>query len=266
VTEAVCILNSEQDHWAVAAGSFLLAKQAGFDLAFCFEDQDLPEAALYLLPCVAGVAGVPKPLWQTLLGRVRAGATLWVSSDDGYFVGFTEVTGLTVNNRRRRSQPARIQLPSELSGEFELPSRFRLEFLEGDCEVLAREDDGNPVWSRKTYGEGTLHFFALPLEKVMGTQPGTAWQPEEHPLWKVYRELSAVVRREQRIVSQNQPLLGVTEHVLDGNRVIVVINYSGQERPLDLTLKAGWAVTACWYGNAAMLPPHDGTVLVVSPT
>ena len=266
VVEAVCILNTQQDHWAVGLGAFLLAKQAGFDVSFSFEDQDLPDAPLYLLPCVTGVGGVPKQLWQALLEKVRAGATLWVSSDNGYLLNFTEVTGLTVANRHRRSNAASVSFQADGQPvEITIPASFRLDFLTGASTVLATEADGNPVWSRSSYGKGVVHFFSLPLEKAMVTQADTTWRPEDHPLAQVYREMSAEIRSTSRVVDQREPLVGVTEHSLaDHRRVVVFINHSAQARPLTLKLRQGWKVAECWYGQPAQVQANDAVVLLVT--
>jgi hypothetical protein len=53
-TDAVCILSEGQDQWAIAYASFILAKQAGFDLTFRYADQPLKDASLYLLPSISG--------------------------------------------------------------------------------------------------------------------------------------------------------------------------------------------------------------------
>jgi hypothetical protein len=104
--EAVCILNSTQDHWATAIGAFLLAKQAGFDIDFRFEDQPLPDAKLLSVALCDWRLGVAKQRWEQLLDKVRDGATLYMSSNDGYMLNFAELTGLTVQNRRRRASDA----------------------------------------------------------------------------------------------------------------------------------------------------------------
>ncbi len=265
VVEAVCILNTQQDHWAVALGAFLLAKQAGFDLSFTFEDQDLPDAPLYLLPCVTGVGGVPKQLWQALLAKVRAGATLWISSDNGYLLNFTEITGLTVANRRRRREAAQVRLTAAGQAvEITIPASFRLDYLPGASSLLGTEPDGNPVWSKSSYGKGTVHYCSLPLETAMVTQPDTTWHPEAQPLAQVYREMSAEIRAACRVTDQDEPLVGSTEHPLDDDRrVVVLVNYSAQDRPLQLKLRAGWTVAECWYGNPATVKANDAVVLLV---
>ncbi len=253
--EAVCILNSKAEHWAVALGSFLLAKQAGFDLGFVFEDQALPEAQLYLLPCVTGVAGVPKQLWEELLRRVDRGATLYVSTDNGYLLDFAQVTGLEVANRRRRTESARVLLARGQEGgkaELEIPASFRLDFTNKGATILAAEADGNPVWSSAPRGKGRVHFFALPLELAMGSQAGVTHRPEEHPLWRVYAGISGEVRLHSRVLGHSQPLVACTEHVFDGgHRMAVLVNHRTEAVDLSPVLRGGWRVAACHYGAMA---------------
>lgn len=263
VCEALCILNSRQDHWCTAMGSFLLAKQAGFDLQFCFEDQALIDAPLYLLPCVTGVAGVPKKLWQALLEKVRNGATLYVSSDNGYLLNFTEVTGLLVDNRRRRSRAAHVQLKTadEPAG-FTLPSDFRLDYTNISATILAAEEDGNPVWTQSSFGAGTVHFFTLPLEKAMVTQAETSYRPDEYPLWKVYRYMSAEIRASSRVMDPGQPLVGCTEHIVDAtHRIAVLINHSPNLCAFAPNLRASWRIVSCHYGPMKGSPGFDHLVI-----
>jgi len=253
--EAVCVLNSKADHWAVALGSFLLAKQGGFDLQFVFEDQALPEAPLYLLPCVTGVAGVPKQLWEELLARADRGATLYVSTDNGYLLDFPEVTGLEVANRRRRTESARVILaPGQDGGAatLEIPASFRLDFTNRSATLLAAEEDGNPVWSSRAYGRGRVHFFALPLELAMSTRPGISHRPEAHPLWKVYARMSEELRSASRVLGHSGPLVACTEHVVDGGRrVAVLINHKPSPVEIAPRLRGGWRIAACHYGAMA---------------
>ena len=42
--EAVCIISREQNQWGVAYSSFVLAKQAGFDIEFQYESQPLKDS------------------------------------------------------------------------------------------------------------------------------------------------------------------------------------------------------------------------------
>ncbi|NQX58639.1 cellulase family glycosylhydrolase [Paenibacillus qinlingensis] len=248
--EAVCILNSTQDHWATAIGSFLLAKQAGFDIDFRFEDQPLPDANFYLLPCVTGVFGVAKQRWEQLLDKVREGATLYMSSNDGYMLNFAELTGLTVQNRRRRASEAVAYLQGD-SGDIPLtiPSTFKLDFRNDRAEVLAAEADGNPVLTKATYGKGTVYFCALPVELAMSQQPGVSYNPDQFPYWKMYETISQEARN-ARVLHVKEPQIGLTEHTADLNTTVaVLINYSPEDREVPLAIKSGWYVEESLYGN-----------------
>jgi endo-1,4-beta-mannosidase len=88
--EAVCILSEGQDAWGVAYSSFVLAKQAGFDLEFQYADQPLRPASLYLMPSVRGMHAISRRRWLELLGRVEAGATLYLSHHDCLLSPFDE--------------------------------------------------------------------------------------------------------------------------------------------------------------------------------
>ncbi|WNR42751.1 cellulase family glycosylhydrolase [Paenibacillus roseipurpureus] len=248
--EAVCILNSTQDHWATAIGAFLLAKQTGFDIDFRFEDQPLPDANFYMLPCVTGVYGVPKQRWEQLLDKVRQGATLYVSSNDGYMLNFAELTGLTVQNRSRRASDAIAILGDENGGiPLTLPSTFKLDFRNDRAEVLAAEADGNPVLTKATYGKGTVYFCALPVELAMSQQPGVSFKPEQYPYWKMYEVISKDARS-ARVVQVNEPHVGLTEHAMDAQtRIGVLINYSPDEREVMLNIHEGWLASESLYGS-----------------
>ncbi|RTE09211.1 glycoside hydrolase 5 family protein [Paenibacillus whitsoniae] len=263
--EAVCILNSTQDHWATAIGAFLLAKQTGFDIDFRFEDQPIPDANFYMLPCVTGVYGVPKQRWEQLLNKVRQGATLYVSSNDGYMLNFSELTGLTVQNRSRRASEA-IAILQDEHGDIPLsiPSTFKLDFSNDCAEVLAVETDGNPVLTKATYGKGTVYFCALPLELAMSTQPGVSYTPELYPYWKLYEVISRDVRS-NRVVQVKEPHIGVTEHALSSHiRICVLINYSPDAREVSLILREGWEVGESLYGRDPQHGEGGSTVKVAA--
>lgn len=272
--EGVCILNSQQDYWATALGAFMLSKQAGFDIEFRYEEQTLPDANFYMLPCVTGVLGVGKQRWEELLRKVYEGATLYISSNDGYMLNFAEVTGLTVQNRSRRESGA-VAILGGVDGatELKLPGTFKLEFRNDRAKVLAAEPDGNPVLTKASYGQGTVYFCALPVEMAMTQQTGTSYKPEEHPYWKVYEAISGELRS-RRIISVDEPNLGITEHLEDEHSAIVVlINYTPDLKELSLKVNEGWTITETLYGESlkkeqgaytGTLLPNDATIIKIT--
>ncbi|WP_308638301.1 glycoside hydrolase 5 family protein [Paenibacillus silvisoli] len=279
-TEAVCILNSDQNHWPVAYGSFVLSKQAGFDLTFRYEDQPIPDADLYMLPSVTGVRGIPKRRWEQLLQRVQEGASLYISVDDGYVLHFAEVTGLAVLNRQRRAGEATAKLlTADERDDIEITalSSFRWTLRCDRAEVLAAEADGNPVLTRAAYGKGTVYFMSLPIELAMTMGKETCSMPEANPYWKVYREIVREVTA-GRVLSKEDPLVGLTEHPMDESEgssevAAVLINHTPEAKTVRVRVKAGWQLGACWRGQAVeagggayldvSLAANDGAVLLL---
>jgi hypothetical protein len=251
IVDAVCIINTEQDHWGTALGSFILAKQAGLDIEYQFEDQPLKDAPLYLLPSLTGVSGIPKRRWEQLIKKVHEGAALYISMDGANMLNFTELTGLKVLNRMRRGRPAEITLhdadePVNLS----IPAAFRLELEAVHGEVLATEADGNIVFSKAAYGKGVIYFLSLPIELAMAQQQETSYQPQELPYWKIYQTVKASVSS-SKVAAVENPNIGITEHPIDpDSKILVLINYSPEQQQGKLSLSGSWKIDSVWYGDA----------------
>jgi hypothetical protein len=256
-TEAVCILSEGQNQWAVAYSSFVLAKQAGFDLTFCYADQPLPDAPLYLLPCISGGRIIYRRRWLELLERVKAGATLYISHDNGMLSPLTEPCGFEVLTRARRAGPAQVTFEG-LPGQPVLTTQgpFDLQLAPTRAEVLARDAQGNPMFTRARYGQGTIYFLSFPMERELTQTPGSFHAPAAPPCWQVYQHIAQPVI-DARMATKDHPQVGITEHALDDDtRVVVLINYSPQPVTTTLTLKPSWQVSAAWHGMQPAPQPN----------
>ena len=271
-TEAVCILSEGQDTWGAAFSSFILAKQAGFDLEFQYADQPLKPANLYLMPSVRGMHAVSRRRWLALLERVHEGAVLYISHHDCLLSPFNEPLGLEVQSRQRRSGVVHVNLDDfgdplvlRLCGE------IRLDIKPTHAEVLGRSPDGNPVFTCAQYGLGKIYFFSLPVECELTKTPGVFHELQAQPFWKIYQRIAESVLPE-RVLRTLGPALGVTEHILEsGNCLVVIINYNPQPVVTDCVLKTGWKLAETWYGAAPQeaalglnvsLPSNDALVLL----
>ena len=251
LTEAVYLTSEGQDGWGAAYSSFILAKQAGFDLTFRYVEQPLPEAPLYLLPCICGGRVLPRRRWLELLAKVEAGATLYVSHRDGMLSPLVEPLGFEVHTRERRANPTTIRLDA-LPGAPELPTAgpIKLTLSPARAEVLGRETDGSPALTRAQYGKGTIYFLTIPLEVELAERPGAFHTPDAPPAWQLYRHLAAPFLG-HRAVRKDHPQIGLTEHPLDERtRAIVLINYSPTPLEVPLTFSPGWRLGDAWYGSA----------------
>lgn len=267
--EGICILSHDQDQWGAAYSSYILAKQAGFDLEFQFSDQPIRPAGLYLLPSVCGQNAISRRRWFELLKRVKEGAVLYVSHHDGMLSPFNQPFGIETQIRTRRPGDVKFSIPGV--GEFQFPSPVRLEVKPDGAVVLGSELDGNPVFTCSDYGEGKIFFLSVSLELALANLPGAFHAPDAPPYWCIYQYLGNAMKT-QRIARKTNPFLGLTEHILsDGRRVLVLVNYSPLPQADVITLEANWHVKEIWYGaettagaihNNWVISPNDALVFV----
>ncbi len=230
--DAVCLLTPGQDQWGVAFSAFLLAKQAGFDLRFHYADRALPDASLYLLPSLAGLGPLARRFENELWEKVRAGATAYVSLGDGMLGQFAQAAGMEIVTRASRVGAAEVSLADGTVFHLEAPLQY--EFRPQTAEILAREENGQPIFFRNQLGAGEVFVLCAPIESKAAATPRAFGDESGQPLWRFYHTVAGRART-ARHLSKANPLLGVTEHgFADGSFAAVLINYSLQ--PLTDTL------------------------------
>jgi hypothetical protein len=278
--EAVCILTKDQDQWGVAYSTYVLAKQAGFDVEFQYATQPIRDAQLYLLPSLSGHAMISRQRLQELMAKVEQGATLYMSLDSGLPSDFEPITGLEPQTREKRCDFGPIQLQA-LGGQPTIPSggEFKVRFKSTRAEVLGWEEDGNAAFTVAPYGKGEVYFLSVPVE-MMATRTAGAFHHADSPAyWRVYRYF-AQKSIADRIVKKQHPLLGVTEHLLlgdaqqpldDSRCLVIAINHSPEALQDTLKLSEGWALESVLHGDAdnkgdwleAHVPGNDAAVLLL---
>ncbi|HEX2948074.1 MAG TPA: beta-mannanase [Armatimonadota bacterium] len=256
--EAVCILTQGQDHWGTAYSSYILAKQAGFDLEFQYAEQPIKEAPLYFLPCLSNHHIISLHRMKELLARVEAGATLYISLGDGMPSHFEPITGLEPQTRERRREFGAITL-SGIDGTPTIPcgGTHKIRYTPTRATVLAREEDGNPAFSVATYGKGKVYFLSVPLETTLADTPGAFHAESAEPCWQVYRHVAADVLS-QRIISKQHPMIAVTEHPInETQRIVIAVNQSPNELMEGFELAQGWQLGEIFYGD---VQAQDGDI------
>lgn len=240
--DAVCIISRSMDFncfmengWS----AFMLAKQAGFDLRFQYVDRPLIDSELYVVPGIRGASWSRNHEMQALLARVRAGATLYLSVDDGALSPFDEVFGAGVDYREARREPARFTCGGT---QYAIDSPFRMALLCDDAEILATEADGNPVYIRHTYGRGEVYLLTLPLERYLAGRPGAFHRPSEAPWFELYKTFAGRMLA-QRAVKSSHRLVTLTEHPDGDKRLwVVAVNNHTEALPTPLSIAPGWAL------------------------
>lgn len=271
-TEAVCLLSQGQDQWGTAFSSFILAKQAGFDITFGYHKQPLPEADLYLLPNVCGTMNLWQSQWRELLERIERGATLYISLNDALLPDFAKVIGLEPQTRERRIDLSPLTLEG-LPDAPQIPhgGSSKVNLRSVGATVLGHETDGNPAFSVVSYGAGKVYFLNSPLELTLAQTPGVFHNADALPSYRVYQEIAQGVLA-TRAVRKTNPLVAITEHdMADGTRLIIAINESPEPITETFTLQAGWSLETTYRGEltttaqniVAQLPKNDAIVFVV---
>lgn len=264
--EAVCILTDGQDQWGVAYSSFILAKQAGFDIEFQHGNQPLKEAKLYILPSIKGLTLINRKDWLALLEKIKEGATLYVSYDQGFLSHFLDPAGFeVVTSQNRNSEVSFISTDTTIE-PFLMQAGRKLNISLTTAKALAHEKDGNPIFTVSSYGKGKIYFLALPLEMNLTNKPG-AFTQDKSDYWKVYKTISEDVIKQSRAVEKNDPNVGITEHDFSPTKkVIVLVNYTPSDKEVQLNIKNGWKVDKALYGElpekaVVKLKANDASVL-----
>jgi endo-1,4-beta-mannosidase len=266
-TEAVCLLSDGQDHWAVAFSSFILAKQAGFDFDYQVVGDELKDAPLYLLPSVDGTP-MFKDKWYKLLDKVKQGASLYISLNNGAFPTFNEPLGIEIHENVKREGPFSFSgniLGEELSFKTGASRKFDIDVKQN--KVLATETDGTPAFIEARYGKGTIYLLLCPLEDNL-IKSASSFDKDSPEYYKIY-EYIAKPLLEERILTKDHPFVAATEHTLnDKEKVVVLINYNPEDAVTPVKIKDGWKVSSSLYGkmpsgNSVTVKANDAVVLIL---
>jgi hypothetical protein len=247
--EAVCILTDGQDQWGVAYSAYILAKQAGFDIEFQNGSQPIKDASIYMLPSIKGLTLINRKDWLAILDKVKEGAILYVSFDEGFLSHFIDAAGIDVVTSQTRNKPAGFISNNGSIKPFSLNASRKLNITPTTASVLAHEEDGNPIFTVNSYGKGKIYFLGFPLEMDVTLKNGAFTEnPAEY--WKIYQTIAADVIKQSRTVIKNDPYVGITEHDLSPTqKVVILVNFSPVNRIVALNINSEWTVGKALYGS-----------------
>ncbi len=271
--EAVCILTKGQDQWGAAYSSYVLAKQAGFDIEFQYIEQELKDSKLYLLPSLSGGASMRRESFQKLLAKVKAGAHLYMSIGDALLSPFNEIAGLKVLTREKRASQAVCKLDCAKGVEFKVGSSHKLAIETAGAKVLGVEADGNPCFTSVACGKGRIYVLTVPIEAHLSATPGAFHSKGALPFWKVY-ELLAKDFVSARALVKGHPMAGATEHPLpNGDRIVFLLNHSPEDLSFEALLKPQWKLKGAIRGKLPAaakgslklnIPANDALIFKIS--
>lgn len=267
--DAVCILTEDQDQWGAAYSAFILAKQAGFDIEFCYGDRPLPDSGLYLLPSVCNLRALSRRREFELRERVENGATLYLSLDDGFLGEIMKLTGLHLLGRHGRATPCTFRFDDD---EFAIASSTRHDLRAGSATILA-EEEGSAVFSVAVSGKGKVFFLAAPLETHLAKTDG-AFLEKAAPYWKIYARIAEEALT-SRHIQKDSPSIGITEHLAnDGTLQAVLINLQPSPARARMAFSNRYEFSEALLGPSPekspphfsiTLPPHAAAVWNFNP-
>lgn len=253
IVDGVCLVTRHQDFWANAFMCFTLGKQAGIDMEFAYAGQPLPKAKRYFLPGLCGDGFMYKREIGALMEQVAEGASLYISMDSGIASGFEKMTGMHVISRERVE--GRDTLHMDDGSVLPVTVNYRLNLESVGAEVLATDSQGRPMMSVYNYGRGKVFLVATPVEATMARENGRVEdKPAYHKIYEKFLEVTGDTEKAARIDQAN---VGLTEHVLaEDKRLVILVNYTPEEKKVALSLKPGWKVARFIRGGAD-IPAND---------
>ncbi len=243
---AVCVLTSDQDSWAVAYSSFILSKQAGFDIMFADGQYEIPQSSVYMLPSLCNEA-MPLRTQNELLRRVyEEGATLYISYNDAFISNIECVSGCTVKGNSQRECYMDVEIP-EIGKNLSLFSKRKLSLNPVNATVLAYDSTGEVALTATKHGKGTIYFMGFAPELCL-VDKANAFENEYYKLYEyIFKK-----HMDCSVCEKSSPFIGITEHPTDNGTVITAINYANYSIDFDLVLRSIPSNIQVLYGDVKL--------------
>lgn len=209
------------DNWGYSLNSYTLAKQAGLNMNFSYINDPLPDAKLYILPCITGFEYLTAESFDNLMEKVKTGATVYLSMDDVYMTGFEKYMGVELVTKYRNRGMHTVSIGDK---SYDIFGNCAVELEPLTAEVIGTNENGKPCFFKNSYGKGTVYTFTYPLESFLINQPNIL---DRKDYYEIYSLLS-----EKKPIYSNYKNVCLTKH----GDIYVAINYSDTAFGNPLTL------------------------------
>ena len=225
--DAVVLIGNREKAWPSAAGAYLLAKQAGFDVRFASAEKfPLPEAKLYVLPSGNGCDPYTYEAWCAALAQAEAGATVLISKGNGTrYSGFLAATGNEIDSYCQQGAGTSFELKGFPGRKISAWDSATTRITPKASEVLAATADGRAMVTTYRYGKGNVVYCNFPIESDSFGRTDCFAGKSVNPRYLVYKT-AARLAGVKRVVEKELPNVGLTEHrTAEGTTVVVAVNY-----------------------------------------
>ena len=251
--DGICVLSRDQEQQMTAIASLIFGKQAGIDLDVAYSDHgELPKADLYFLPAITGWQVLYKKTWDELIERVKEGAILYISYNGGQLTDFTALVGA-----ESKGVMAQTTHSAQLGDTHFAYSGKEILLKPTTAQVLARNEEGNPVVLKNSLGKGTIYFVNFAPELLAFSQPNGF---NKEPYYQLYR-VAGSGQIAQKPVALTDPGLGLTVNpVTEDSCFVSILNYTDREITPEITLHQGFRIAEVLYGDISSIPACDGVI------
>ena len=252
--DGACILSFDQNRQNMAIASLILGKQAGIDLDVSHDlDGNIPDFDFYIMPSVSRWAVIYKQVWDALLEKVKSGATLCITFNNGHLVDLPEVIGA-----ESEGLMTNISHSVKIGDEVLHYDGNEILLNPTTAEVLLKNEEGNPVLLKNKFGKGYIYFVNFNIEGVvLGQVDGF----NKDPYYLIYKEVAKEII-DAKIVSTDDPNIGITINPESDNSLVVsILNYNDKPIVPDIKIKDGYKVKEVLYGNLNEIPGCNGTII-----
>lgn len=251
-TDAVCLLSHGQRQWGVCYTSHVLSRLAGLNFRFAYADDGIPESSAYLLPSVNNITVMHSERFSELKRRVFEGADLYISMDNGVLSEFETLTGMRIADSYEAPESKHFDFEGK-SYSFTTKRTYKLESV--GAEVLAYDDQNNPVMSVYKYGCGRVFYLNFPLEDGLIDVHDAFSRGHEDIYRYVFRDVYSNLP--VKITGQSV----FTTYHYDGDKVYAVaVNHSDEESKIEVASDE-YSVFAVHYGSTDKVDAFDASVI-----
>lgn len=219
-------------------------------LGFQAPYQKLRDASCYILPSIKARGEFNTSNWKALKEKVCNGATLFISLDDCFLTDLEELCQAVIV--RRDEQPGNICCRGK-DFSFTIHSGVRRIMASRGAEVLACDDEGNPVFFKCSYGKGTVYTFAYGIERAAFNATGSF----SSDMWKVYRSF---LGERFHLVSTENPHVLCSDHFFDKHHAAAIVyNCDPEQITVQLDIAGKWKTDA-FYSDTEKAGWQDGKI------
>lgn len=231
-------------NWDQAQSTFILAKQAGFNIDFQYVNQKLKKSNFYLLPSVNGINRLQM---RNLMDEVSNGATLYMSINDLHISDFEKYTGLKITTKHNENQIHNLKVDNY---HFNLPSPVSFEIELSGANAILKDDKNKIVLSHFQYGKGNVYVLMTPLEEFLSSKNNLILDTNI-PLYKIYQFIFENTNHNLHLLTKSNPFLGITEHWINSQKCIaIIINYHPEKINDKILINNNWHINKLHYGYA----------------